>query len=679
MPQNQSADGRLDSWKEIAEYLKRDVRTAIRWGKARGLPVHRVPGGKRQAVFAYREDIDAWLGSQGQNGAAHAETSTAEGTDSNAHGASVAAGATPGLESESQAVHAAPEWVLRLNKWNLAVASAGLLALGLAASFVLTGSRTSVPVHPLNSKQLTEDGRQKSGLRTDGTTLYFNVAEGARTVLMSAPMSGSPVRAIETPFANVNLQDLSSDGKTLLVTSHEGIAHEGTLWTIPAQGGAPIAMGGALCSEARWSPDNHKIACALRTTISILDADGSNSRTIGSFSSPVGQLTWTPDGTRLRFTLYDVTPHTYSPWEIAVSQEGNATSSPVRALPTDGSCCPDWAWMKDGKTFVYVTIDADGQARLMIQTGESSHEVQLPTKVNMLSGLAPAKNALYLQIGGASRGELLKFDEKQGEFLTFLPGLSTFYLASSPDGQWMTYTNTVDNALWRSRADGSEALQLTKPPMEVQVSSWSPDGQRIAYMGRNPGEPYRIYLIGRDGGPAKQASEGNDNQGGPSWSPDGKAIVYGNVFGEETQNGWIRRIHLATGRVEIVPGSNNFRTARWSPDGKYIAALRWQTRELMLLDVRTQRWKTLADSITGDNIVWSSDSQFVYVDSPRQEKPVVERVRVHDGRRTTVASLASLQKVPAGISWVGLTPDSSPIFLHVFTASEIYELKWSDR
>src|SRR6478752_8890352 len=108
-------------------------------------------------------------------------------------------------------------------------------------------------------------------------------------------------------------------------------------------------------------------------------------------------------------------------------------------------------------------------------------------------------------------------------------------------------------------------------------------------MGRNPGEPYRIYLIGRDGGPAKQASEGNDNQGGPSWSPDGKAIGYGNVLGEETQNGWIRRIHLATGKVEIVSGSNNFRTARWSPDGKYIAALRWQTRELMLLDVRAQR------------------------------------------------------------------------------------------
>ncbi|HXE76604.1 MAG TPA: hypothetical protein VNN18_13345 [Candidatus Xenobia bacterium] len=54
---------RLDSWKEIAEYLGRDVRTVIRWEKDKGLPVHRIPGGKRHAVFAYREEIDAWLAS----------------------------------------------------------------------------------------------------------------------------------------------------------------------------------------------------------------------------------------------------------------------------------------------------------------------------------------------------------------------------------------------------------------------------------------------------------------------------------------------------------------------------------------------------------------------------------------------------------------------------------------
>ncbi len=57
---------RLDSWKEIAEHLGRDVRTVRRWEKDRSLPVHRVPGGGRAAVYAFRSEIDAWL--KGQDG-----------------------------------------------------------------------------------------------------------------------------------------------------------------------------------------------------------------------------------------------------------------------------------------------------------------------------------------------------------------------------------------------------------------------------------------------------------------------------------------------------------------------------------------------------------------------------------------------------------------------------------
>jgi len=56
-----SSNRRLDAWKEIAEYIGRDVRTAIRWERERRLPVHRVPGGKRGAVFAFTHEIDGWL------------------------------------------------------------------------------------------------------------------------------------------------------------------------------------------------------------------------------------------------------------------------------------------------------------------------------------------------------------------------------------------------------------------------------------------------------------------------------------------------------------------------------------------------------------------------------------------------------------------------------------------
>ena len=53
---------RLDSWKEIAAYLQRDVRTVRRWEEKEGLPVLRHMHDKLSTVYAYRSQIDAWLG-----------------------------------------------------------------------------------------------------------------------------------------------------------------------------------------------------------------------------------------------------------------------------------------------------------------------------------------------------------------------------------------------------------------------------------------------------------------------------------------------------------------------------------------------------------------------------------------------------------------------------------------
>jgi hypothetical protein len=54
---------RLDSWKEIATYLKHDERTAQRWHANKGLPVHHVPGSIGSSVFAYIAEVDRWLNS----------------------------------------------------------------------------------------------------------------------------------------------------------------------------------------------------------------------------------------------------------------------------------------------------------------------------------------------------------------------------------------------------------------------------------------------------------------------------------------------------------------------------------------------------------------------------------------------------------------------------------------
>jgi TolB-like protein/cytochrome c-type biogenesis protein CcmH/NrfG len=54
------AGQRLESWKEIASYLRRDKRTVQRWEKEYGLPVHRLQLNTGSTVYAYTAELDAW-------------------------------------------------------------------------------------------------------------------------------------------------------------------------------------------------------------------------------------------------------------------------------------------------------------------------------------------------------------------------------------------------------------------------------------------------------------------------------------------------------------------------------------------------------------------------------------------------------------------------------------------
>src|SRR4029077_8813521 len=59
---------RLDSWKEIASYLRRDVRTVQRWEKKEGLPVYRHLHDKLGSIYAYRNELTEWFSTRQQAG-----------------------------------------------------------------------------------------------------------------------------------------------------------------------------------------------------------------------------------------------------------------------------------------------------------------------------------------------------------------------------------------------------------------------------------------------------------------------------------------------------------------------------------------------------------------------------------------------------------------------------------
>ena len=63
-PAERPSEGPLDSWKEIAAYVKRDITTVQRWEKREGMPVHRHVHDKRGSVYAYGSELEAWLRSR---------------------------------------------------------------------------------------------------------------------------------------------------------------------------------------------------------------------------------------------------------------------------------------------------------------------------------------------------------------------------------------------------------------------------------------------------------------------------------------------------------------------------------------------------------------------------------------------------------------------------------------
>ncbi len=60
MPERNTPQKTLESWKQIAAYLDRSERTVRRWEMSEGLPVHRREHEKQDTVFAYKHELDAW-------------------------------------------------------------------------------------------------------------------------------------------------------------------------------------------------------------------------------------------------------------------------------------------------------------------------------------------------------------------------------------------------------------------------------------------------------------------------------------------------------------------------------------------------------------------------------------------------------------------------------------------
>ena len=117
-----ATNGRLESWKEIAAYLKRDLRTVQRWEKLEGLPVHRHMHRERGSVYAFVAELDAWRDSGRVRSAGVQEAAEARVVG----GAPAPEGARPETTLET----AAEPTARRRRRW---LAAAGAATIGLFA------------------------------------------------------------------------------------------------------------------------------------------------------------------------------------------------------------------------------------------------------------------------------------------------------------------------------------------------------------------------------------------------------------------------------------------------------------------------------------------------------------------------------------------------------------------
>ena len=564
-----------------------------------------------------------------------------------------------------------PRRTSRRSLW-LALAG-GLVIVGAMLGYLLT--RPLPPPKVSGYVQITHDSRPKILVGTDGARLFLNENPSSGAIIHQVSSTGGEVAHIPAPSPSMSLLAVSPDGANLLVAGVPDPQLEGPLWSLPVLGGPPRRLASVAGRDAAWSPDGQTLVYANAHDLFLAKADGTESRKLLSAPNVVLSPAWSPDGKVVRFSVQGgsgLTSTGSSLWEV--SPDG---TNPHRLLPgwhtPPDECCGKWT--SDGDYFVFQSkgnIWALAEGKLLRKP--SAQPVQLTSGPMRFSSPLPSKDGKKLfVVGYLARGELVRYDEKSGEFLPFLSGISADSVSFSKDGKWVAYVAYPEGTLWRRKNDGSDRIQLSSPPGYAMLPRWSPDGRQIAFFDFFPDQPAEAYLVSPDGGsPPELLPEGNLSKWDPNWSPDGKKIVFG-PDNSDTQS-VVRILDLATKKISDVPGSKGLFSPRWSPDGRYLVAMPDNEEGLVLFDFATEEWTELARKNAGwPN--WSKDGQYVYF-LGWPDDPSIMRVRIRDRKLERVADLKNFRQTGYWGSWLGLAPDDSTLLLRYTGTQEVYALDW---
>jgi Tol biopolymer transport system component len=499
---------RLDSWKEIAAYLRRSVRTVTRWEREEGLPIHRHLHSKSGTVYAFKPELDAWWTNRG-----------------------------PEMDREPPGPQSS--WLSRArHSRRLAAAVIGALCLaGLAWLILGRSSRPAVASRlvPLTTypgiegpPSLSPDGNQATFER-DGDIFVKQV-------------DGEALMRLTTTALREYAPAWSPDGR-LIAFTREGQG----IFTVSPLGGAERKVADTraplLLKSMAWTPDARSIVvsemtspiCASLFVISI--ATGQKTRLTWPPEPSIGDG-WpavSPDGRTIAFARY--------------SQDTSANVHVVplaggepRPLTADKASIFGLAWATDHELVfssdrggtsrlwrVGVTPPSRPSAALLDNTGE---DARFPS-ISRSPSRARLAYQRFVQNLDIRRAELTGEGTPRHAV-----GFSHPFLAStrsedhprySPDGTRIAFVSgrSGTQEIWVSASDASNPTRLTAMGGPIVVGpQWSPDGRRIAFFATTgPGGIYAVYVTSAEGGqPSRLTRSDGVLEALPVWSRDGRRI-----------------------------------------------------------------------------------------------------------------------------------------------------------
>lgn len=576
------------------------------------------------------------------------------------------------------------DFVLHRIRWVAAIGVCVLLLCGALLWHIATLRASGVAIPAM--RQLTFENRivvpipvkyaeQFPSIVTDGVHLFTTAVQNGHTALVQLSINGGDLQEVVMPdeILGPTLGDISPDNSRLLLVSHLPHQAELPLWVVPVGGGAARLLPGVQGHDATWMPNGSDILYAANNELRILHPQNNSTALFAKISGRAFWLRWSPDGTKLRFTMIDPVAHSQSLWEI--SADGSRVKPLLKHWDEQSNVCCG-IWTRDGASFIFQSMQ-DGESDLWLLPSRGGTPQRLTNGPLIYEGPVASRLGNRIFLTGVTAQPLIQIFDTATQ--TMKPANNLLRDAQevtfSSDGLWVAWVDG-SGRLWRARADGKDMVQLSPESLQTYMARWSPDNSRLAVMARQANQPWQLYLIRSDGGGLERLQQEPRNEADPAWSPNGQTMAFGRApdYLAKDESPWtIRILDLATKQVSSLPGSDGLFSPRWSPDGKYIAALSSDQTKLVLFNWQTRQWKLLASG-QFSNPSWSADSQTVYIQGSEDKFESIVRISIPDGRLERFPMPNSTRTdIAKDYSFIGLAPGNAPL-LRIRETGDIYSL-----